>query len=76
MMTADLIAELDKDFPNQCPSLSLTDREVWFKAGQRSVVDSLLMRQAKAKKRKSKDGRIEIVVGKPDGSAELTTKEV
>ena len=34
----DLIDELDKIFPNECPDIKLTDREVWFKAGQRSVV--------------------------------------
>ena len=37
----DLIDELDKIFPNECPDIKLTDREVWFKAGQRSVVQWL-----------------------------------
>jgi hypothetical protein len=74
MLSADLIKELDKAYPDQCPSLSLSEREVWFKAGQRSVVNSLLMRQAKPKKRKA--GGIEIVVGHELGGAELTTQEV
>ena len=37
----DLIEELDKSYPNKHPNLSDTEREVWFKAGQRSVVDTL-----------------------------------
>jgi len=40
----DLIEELDKAYPHKHPSLSDSDREVWFKAGQRSVVDNLLSR--------------------------------
>ena len=38
----DLIEELNKSYPNKHPNLSDTEREVWFKAGQRSVVDTLL----------------------------------
>ena len=38
----DLIEELDKSYPNKHPNLSDTEREVWFKAGQRSVIDNLL----------------------------------
>ena len=38
----DLIEELNKSYPNKHPNLSDTEREVWFKAGQRSVVDNLL----------------------------------
>jgi hypothetical protein len=37
----DLIEELDKSYPNKHPNLSDSEREVWFKAGQRSVVDAL-----------------------------------
>ncbi len=33
-----MVAELAKKFPDQAPSLDLTDREVWFRAGQVSVV--------------------------------------
>jgi hypothetical protein len=39
--STDLIEDLDKVFPRKHPSLSDTDREVWYKAGQRSVVDLL-----------------------------------
>ena len=38
----DLIEELDKSYPNKHPNLSDTEREVWFKAGQRSVINNLL----------------------------------
>lgn len=40
-----LIKQLDEKFPDACPKLSDTDREVWFKAGQRSVVEHLTARQ-------------------------------
>jgi hypothetical protein len=32
---------LERAFPNCVPSLNLSDREVWFKAGQVSVVSHL-----------------------------------
>lgn len=37
-----LIAYLENQFPSRPPSLKDNDREVWFKAGQRSVVEHLL----------------------------------
>ena len=33
-----LLEELDRRFPDKCPEMSFTDREIWFYAGQRSVV--------------------------------------
>ena len=39
--STDLIEDLDKVFPRRHPSLKDTDREIWYKAGQRSVVDLL-----------------------------------
>ncbi len=42
LLSEDLLKELDLLFPHRCPSLALTDREIWFKAGQRAVVDFLL----------------------------------
>jgi hypothetical protein len=36
-----LLAALDERFPNRTPDLSDSDRQVWFKAGARSVVDFL-----------------------------------
>lgn len=41
IISKDLIEELNRLFPNKCPSLTLTDREVWYKSGARSVVDYL-----------------------------------
>ena len=37
----ELIDWLDEMFPDKCPSLSDSDRQVWFKAGSRYVVDFL-----------------------------------
>lgn len=39
-----LILKLDELFPEACPSLKDTDREVWFKAGQRDTVRFLKAR--------------------------------
>ena len=36
-----LLDDLNKRFPDRCPDISWTDREVWFKAGQRSVIEFL-----------------------------------
>ena len=33
-----LVLELDKLFPDRCPTLSEPDRLIWVKAGQRAVV--------------------------------------
>jgi hypothetical protein len=41
LLSADLIKELRLLYPLRHPSLALTDREVWFKAGQSSVIDGL-----------------------------------
>ena len=35
---ADLLAELDRLFPERSAELSWSDREVWQKSGQRDVV--------------------------------------
>lgn len=40
--SVDLIKELDEMYPERCPDLSLSDREIWARAGQRSVVRFLL----------------------------------
>jgi hypothetical protein len=46
MLSADLIKILDKSYPDRCPALSLSDKEIWYKAGQRSVVNALLAAEA------------------------------
>lgn len=38
----DLVKTLDKVYPNQAPDIKDEDRVVWFKAGQRSVVNWLI----------------------------------
>jgi hypothetical protein len=40
-LSQDLINKLDKLFPDKCPLLTHTDREIWYKVGQRSVIDYL-----------------------------------
>jgi len=44
-ITDDLIQGLDEVFPNRHPDLSLSDREIWYRAGQRYVVDYLIEQQ-------------------------------
>jgi hypothetical protein len=38
----ELTEWLDKQFPIQTPALTDTEREIFFKVGQRSVVDHLM----------------------------------
>ena len=49
VITDELIFALDKIFPHRHPDLSLTDREVWYRAGQRSTVDFLIEQQKRQK---------------------------
>jgi hypothetical protein len=37
----DFLEFLDEIYPNRVPSITMTDREIWIKVGQRSVVDYL-----------------------------------
>jgi len=43
IIPSNLLDALDKLYPNRHPDLSCPEREVWFKAGQRSVIDFLIM---------------------------------
>ena len=45
LITDDLIQGLDNLYPQRHPDLSLSDRELWYRAGQRSVVDYLIEQQ-------------------------------
>ena len=45
LITDDLIQGLDNLYPQRHPDLSLSDREIWYRAGQRSVVDYLIQQQ-------------------------------
>ena len=49
VITDEMIFALDKIFPHRHPDLSLTDREVWYRAGQRFVVDFLIEQQKRQK---------------------------
>jgi hypothetical protein len=40
-LSQDLINKLDKLFPDRCPLLTDSDREIWYKVGQRSVINYL-----------------------------------
>lgn len=40
-LSPDLIEALAERFPNRCPTLKNTDREVWWNAGAASVVEWL-----------------------------------
>ncbi len=44
-----LIQALDERFPNRYPDMSWTDREIWIRAGQRSLVDFLIQHHEKQK---------------------------
>jgi hypothetical protein len=36
-----LLDEMEAKYPHRCPDLNILDRMIWFKAGQRSVVDEM-----------------------------------
>ena len=40
-VTKALLTRLEKTFPDSCPDRSMPDREIWYKAGQVSVVTYL-----------------------------------
>ncbi len=48
-ITDELISGLDAVFPQRHPDLSLSDREIWYRAGQRFVVDFLIEQQLRQK---------------------------
>tara|TARA_B100001059_G_scaffold156962_1_gene156496 strand:- start:12681 stop:12869 length:189 start_codon:yes stop_codon:yes gene_type:complete len=41
MISQELIDYLEKQFPNKSPDLNDNERQIWFKAGQSSVVSHL-----------------------------------
>lgn len=43
----ELLEKLNEVYPSEPASRKDSDREVWFKAGQRSVVDFLLLLKAR-----------------------------
>lgn len=44
MLAADLITELDAIYPERCPTLTTTEREIFWYAGQRELVRNLKSR--------------------------------
>ena len=40
-LSKDLIDKLDKLYPDKCPLLTDDDRMIWYKSGQRSVINYL-----------------------------------
>ncbi len=40
-----LVRDLDDLFPHKCPSISMSEKEIWFYAGQREMVDWLIERR-------------------------------
>lgn len=42
VFSVDLVAELDKDFPEASPDPAQTEREIWMKAGERRLVRMLV----------------------------------
>ncbi len=45
-----LVEELDRRFPGVYPDISWSDREIWFRAGQRNLVEFLLEHHRKQHK--------------------------
>ena len=41
LLSKDLIDKLDKLYPDKCPQLTDDDRMIWYKTGQRSVINYL-----------------------------------
>lgn len=44
VLSVDLIAELDADFPEKCAELHETEREIFIRTGARLLVRSLMAR--------------------------------
>ena len=47
VLSDELIRALDSHYPQRHPDLSLSDREIWYRAGQRAVVDFLIEQQVR-----------------------------
>ena len=48
-ITDELINGLDSVFPQRHPDLSCSEKEMWYKAGQRYVVEFLIEQQLRQK---------------------------
>ncbi len=45
----DLLSSLEARYPDRCPDIQDSDRVIWFKAGQRQVVNYLIDQQSRQK---------------------------
>jgi len=52
-LSFDLVEELNQMYPNRYPGITDTEREIWFNAGARSVIDILVARKAAMLKTKT-----------------------
>ena len=64
-LSKDLIEMLDQKYPDRCPNPKDTDREIWMKAGERRLVNELLI-SLKREDPKKGDSAYGI---QPDGSS-------
>ncbi len=48
-ITDELIEGLSRAFPQRHPDLSMSDRQIWYEAGKRFVVDYLIEQQKRQK---------------------------
>jgi len=55
VFSADLVQELDRLFPERCPSAQDSEREIWVYTGKRELVRNLLMRLEIARDNERKD---------------------
>ena len=44
VFSVDLLEKLDELYPERSPSLDMTEKEIWFYAGQRALVRNLVSR--------------------------------
>tara|TARA_R100001443_G_scaffold44730_1_gene57719 strand:- start:1612 stop:1830 length:219 start_codon:yes stop_codon:yes gene_type:complete len=59
VLSDELINALDSHFPQRHPDLSYSNRDVWYKAGQRFVVDYLIEQQKRQKETMLTDNILE-----------------
>ncbi len=48
-ITDELIEGLSRAFPQRHPDLSMSDKQIWYEAGKRFVVDYLIEQQKRQK---------------------------
>lgn len=43
-LTQEMLDHLSDAFPHQCPNPNHTEREIWMKAGERRLIDLLIVK--------------------------------